>query len=197
MGVLEEREKKRIRITRYQKAIITSVGIAGALVAVAVAPAVFQALRFTGLDKALRRRRYQTITRARLRLVDNGILRYVNEDGERRLRLTKEGEHFFERFSIGEQSIQKPKRWDKKWRMVIFDVKEAKRTIRDELRSMLSHIGFLRLQQSVWVFPYDCEDLIALLKARFELGKEVLYLIVDEIENDTHIRKYFDLKRDD
>ena len=56
------------------------------------------------------------------------------------------------------------------------------------------HIGFVRLQDSVWVYPYDCEDLIVLLKADFKIGKDVLYMIVDEMEGDTHLRKEFGLR---
>ena len=54
-------------------------------------------------------------------------------------------------------------------------------------------IGFVRLQDSVWVYPYDCEDLITLLKADFRVGKDVLYLIVDSIENDKYLRAEFNL----
>lgn len=197
MGTLEKREREKIRIGRYQRAIVTAVGVAGALAAVAVAPAAFQALRLTGLDKALRRRRYQTITRARLRLIDAGLLKNEGAARDWRLILTAEGERLFAKLSIGNHMIHKPKRWDKKWRVVIFDIRERRRAARDELRDALQRIGFLRLQHSVWVFPYDCEDLIALLKAKFELGKEVLYLIVDEIENDRHIKKYFELEQNE
>jgi hypothetical protein len=55
------------------------------------------------------------------------------------------------------------------------------------------HIGFVRMQDSVWLYPYDCEDLIVLLKADFKIGKDVLYMIVDSIEADTTWRKHFKL----
>ena len=51
--------------------------------------------------------------------------------------------------------------------------------------------GFLQLQQSVWVYPHDCEDLVALLKADLHIGKDVLYLIVEKIERDAWVRKHF------
>lgn len=53
--------------------------------------------------------------------------------------------------------------------------------------------GFLRIQDSVWLSPYDCEELIALVKAELRLGKDVLYAIVEEIENDGWIKKHFNL----
>ena len=57
----------------------------------------------------------------------------------------------------------------------------------------MKEMGFLRLQDSVWVFPYDCEEVIALIKADLRIGKDVLYTIVEKIENDKPIKKHFDL----
>ena len=59
------------------------------------------------------------------------------------------------------------------------------------MRRTLTAVGFVRLQDSVWLYPYDCEDLIVLLKADFKIGKDLLYLIVDSLENDTAFRKFF------
>ena len=77
--------------------------------------------------------------------------------------------------------------------MIIFDIKEGKRQTRDELRIWLNHLGFIRLQNSVWVFPYECQEVIVLLKSHFHIGKEVLYLTVESIENDTWVKKVFDI----
>src|SRR3989344_5740250 len=65
--------------------------------------------------------------------------------------------------------------------------------LRDKIRNTLLSMGFLKLQNSAWIYPYDCEDLINLLKADFKVGKDLLYLIVDSIENDKSFRKSFAL----
>ena len=59
---------------------------------------------------------------------------------------------------------------------------------------MLRAIGFYKLQASVWVYPYDCEDLIVLLKKDFLLGKEVAYILAEEIEGEWILKKHFGLK---
>jgi len=46
---------------------------------------------------------------------------------------------------------------------------------------------------SVWIFPYDCEDIITLLKKEYSFGREVLYMVVEEIEEDSRIRRHFKL----
>ena len=77
--------------------------------------------------------------------------------------------------------------------MVIFDIPERRRSTRVRLRTMLRACGFLQLQQSVWVFPNDCEDIVALIKAELHVGKDILYVIVESIENDARIRRHFKL----
>jgi len=49
------------------------------------------------------------------------------------------------------------------------------------------------LQDSVWVYPYDCEDFINLMKADFKIGKDLLYVVADKIENDKFLAQHFKL----
>lgn len=76
---------------------------------------------------------------------------------------------------------------------MIFDIPEKKRVVRNDLTTLFKKAGIRRLQNSVWIYPYDCEDIIALLKTDFGIGKDLLYLIVDELENDKYLREEFDL----
>jgi phenylacetic acid degradation operon negative regulatory protein len=50
--------------------------------------------------------------------------------------------------------------WDKKWRLVIFDIPEKRRIVRDVLRYQLKQFGFVPLQQSVWVTKRNCTDVL-------------------------------------
>jgi DNA-binding transcriptional regulator PaaX len=45
------------------------------------------------------------------------------------------------------------RRWDGHWRLVVFDVPESRRAMRDKLRSYLHLRGFGYLQNSVWITP--------------------------------------------
>ena len=54
-------------------------------------------------------------------------------------------------------------------------------------------IGFMRLQDSVWIYPYDCEDLLTLLKADFKVGRDMLYMVVDQLEYDVSLKVRFGL----
>ena len=90
-------------------------------------------------------------------------------------------------------AIMKKRKWDRRWRVVIFDIPERRKNIRDRLRLFMNEYGFVRIQDSVWIYPYDCEDLIALAKANFRVGADVLYMIVERLERDKYLREHFKL----
>jgi len=127
------------------------------------------------------------------RLLEIGLIYFENSSKGRLVRLTEKGEQKLRAFENYGFKFEKPPKWDGKWRILIFDIKINRNNTRDKLRRTLKAIGFVQLQKSVWVFPYDCEDLIILLKADFKVGKDVLYMIVDKIENDREIKKVFNL----
>lgn len=189
MGTLEKNLHNRMRRGLIQKIILSTVTTAGLLSVAVLAPNALQMLRLFGFGKSKRQK--EIIANSRKKLTSAGLLEYA-ENGF--LRLTPKGEAKLRWLELNDYKLKKPKRWDKKWRVIIFDVHEGRKYIRDKIRRTLVGIGFVRLQYSVWVYPYDCEDLITLLKADFKIGKEVLYLIVDTIENDAVLKKQFGLK---
>ena len=75
----------------------------------------------------------------------------------------------------------------------LFDIREGRKSLRERIQRTLRAIGFRRLQDSVWVYPHDCEDLITLLKSDFKIGKDVLYLVVDQLEYDAPLKAHFHL----
>ena len=85
--------------------------------------------------------------------------------------------------------------WDKKWRMIIFDIPENRRHQRDFLRKRLKWLGFKELQKSVWIFPYDIrketEELLTI--CNFGSQGDIRFLTVEKMENDKDLKKYFDL----
>jgi phenylacetic acid degradation operon negative regulatory protein len=51
--------------------------------------------------------------------------------------------------------------WDGQWRMVIYEVPEAQRGVRDEVRQELVWLGFGPLATSTWISPRDRLDAVA------------------------------------
>lgn len=190
MGVLEKNLRRKDKIGRVQKIILKTVSFAGVLSVALLAPNALSVLRQLGF--APLRRQTEIIKRARERLLTRGLLKFAKNGY---LELTARGESELARLERTNYRLPKPKRWDGKWRILIFDIPERMRKLRDMVRTTLAAIGFKRLQYSVFIYPYDCEDIVALLKADFKIGKDLLYMIVDELENDQHLHDWFGLHK--
>jgi len=191
MGRLEETSRKRRKKQNIQRALLIATAGAGLLALTVLAPNTLQLLRYIPID----RRKFDFRARtAAGRLVLKGQAKWVEKDGRKYLRLTETGRQSvaLEQAKISLQT-RKKKRWDRRWRMVVFDIPERRYRTRNRLRGVMRDVGFIRLQDSVWVYPYDCEDFIALLKAELKIGKDVLYAIADTIENDRPLRTHFGL----
>ncbi len=187
MGRIEANSRKRGRKENLQKIILGTIAVAGVLSIGLVAPNVIGAMNKLGVLPNPRRREY--VSSSASKLARRGFLEF--KDGY--YRITPEGEKVLRRWEISNFKLKKPKRWDGKWRMVIFDIPERKKKVRKQVSALFQLAGLYRLQDSVWVYPYDCEDVIGLLKTDFGVGKDLLYIIADEIENDRHLRTEFEL----
>jgi DNA-binding transcriptional regulator PaaX len=187
MGKLEERSTVRAKRRELQKLILETVAIAGVLSVAMIAPAVVGAMGKLGIIP--KRRQNEYISSSASKLTKRGLLFY----NSKKYQLTSKGESLLRRWRFSDFKLFKPKKWDRKWRVIIFDIPEKKKKIREQMRHLFSQAGLRRLQDSVWIYPYDCEDVITLLKTDFGVGRDLLYLIVDELENDKHLRKDFDL----
>ena len=135
------------------------------------------------------------ISRGTRRLIEKGYIKIKMRKQEEILVLTTKGEHALSQIKYGMIEMTKPKHWDGKWRVVIYDIKEDRKRMRRELREALVYFDFVPIQKSVWVYPYPCESLLATIKADFKIGKEVLYMVVDTLENDKWLRSHFHLER--
>ncbi|MCI0542503.1 hypothetical protein L0Y69_01960 [bacterium] len=126
------------------------------------------------------------------KLEERGLIKLENKNGHTFASLTPKGRLELNRQKMRDERTV-PKKWDCKWRVIIFDIKEYRRATRNLLRKELAAFGFWKLQQSVWVSPYPCDEFITLLKADLKIGKDLLYLLVEEMENDRHLKKLFHL----
>ena|SRR3989338_857086 len=195
MGKIETEVKKRVRKENLKKILLGSVVAVGMLGVAVLAPNALQVLRQLGLVERGQYGRNSNLSRSLKRLLRNQLLKFETaSSGKKYLMITEKGRRQLNILESRDFILEKPKRWDGKWRVIIFDIKEKRRSARDQLRTTLHRIGFIKLQKSVWIYPYDCEDLIMLLKADFELGKNLLYMVVDSIENDTWLKKFFGFK---
>lgn len=92
----------------------------------------------------------QTVSRM-IRIGD--ITKEVDKRGEVRLRLQAKGGRLLDEV-LPFRKLQS-RQWDKRWRLVVFDIPEKRKQIRDNLRKKLKQLGFGMWQKSVYVTPHD------------------------------------------
>lgn len=175
----------------FQQAMLAAVAVGGIMVIAATIPNAAQLLKYFPGHKRGARFNYKTKT-ALGRLAEKECVTFVEKDGKKYARITEKGKRILQ-MEMEKKAMVKKKRWDRRWRIVIFDIPERRRSTRVRIRRFMEEYGFVRLQDSVWIYPYDCEDLIALAKANFRLGADVLYMIVERLEHDKHLREHFTL----
>ncbi len=92
-----------------------------------------------------------SLAQALKRLREGGLIELVSDE-KLNFRLTDKGK---EKAVLASLKFD-DKKWDKRWRIVIFDVPEKRRKARDLLRSKLKQWGFIHFQKSVWGTKKNC-----------------------------------------
>lgn len=83
--------------------------------------------------------------------------------------------------------------WDQQWRILIFDIPEEKRALRDMLRRLVKQVGMRKLQRSVWVTPLDCEEQFTRLCRAFDIQQYVMLIVSRHLPGSTLSKKHWNL----
>ncbi len=114
-----------------------------------------------------------------------------NPDGTVTMILTDKGKEKALTYNLDEMEIKRPAHWDGKWRIVLFDIPEKMRKIRDAFRHHLNQLGFYEFQKSVFVHPFDCQNEIDYLIEFYDARRFIRFIIADSIDNELHLKSYF------
>lgn len=92
----------------------------------------------------------QNFSQAVWRSLKTGDIERVIKGNSQYLRLTGSGKDRLQRdFPL----LGFSRKWNKKWVILIFDIEEKSRKLRNLLRNKLKNIGFGMLQKSTWITP--------------------------------------------
>ena len=137
-----------------------------------------------------RRELYRSIRR----LYESQLVHYrEHQDGSISLVLSDQGHTRALRYKLDEMVVQRPTAWDNKWRVVLFDIPEKKKQLRDALRFRLRQLGFIEFQKSVFVHPFECRDEIDFVVEFYQARPFVRMIEAVSIDNELHLKKKFDL----
>lgn len=184
----------RGRYLPMRNLILRTLAAGGVMSVALIAPKTLTLLK--KLDRAASKRKdlYDRITQSIRNLERAGMVRTSGERGHRTVTITKKGQEMIETIYASEYRIPEPVFWDGKWRIVMFDIREKRRKTRARLRHLLMGAGFVRLQDSVWVHPYPCDEFINLVRTHLKSGTgEMLSFIAEALESDRRLREHFRL----
>lgn len=122
------------------------------------------------------------------------LIEYVkDQNGKTIVQITRKGQSKLRAFSIECMEIKKPKRWDGKWRLVMYDLPIRYKKGRNALRFHLKKLGFYQFQKSAWIYPYPCEEEIIFIAEFFGMTKYIEILTVSSMLNEDKLKKHFKL----
>jgi len=194
MTKIDQNKIKSIR-EKYAKGelakdILKSLAIGGFLMAGLVLPNIVQLLDFFGVTKSAEKFK---IIGAIERMKQKKLVRIYHKDGADIVEITELGKKKVLSYDLENIKINRPKKWDGYWRVVIFDVPEKNKKARRALNFKLNNMEFFPLQKSVFVCPFECKDEIDFVTEFFGIKKYVRFVLAKNIENDEFIRSYYNL----
>lgn len=116
----------------------------------------------------------------------------VNKNGK--LGLTPKGAIRVNYCKLEKIKLTLQRKWDKKWRLIIFDIPETVRETRDALRSKLREWNCYRVQNSVFVYPFACEKEIAMINGILKIQPYVYVFLAQSLGTvEEKVRKHYQL----
>lgn len=123
------------------------------------------------------------------RLKEQKVVEFIPTKEGLVIRISEKGKRKILSYKL--DGLQLEKKWDGKWRLIIYDITKEKKKERDFLRGILKRLNCFQLQKSVYLTPYKCEDEIEYIRQLFGIEDEVKILKVDSLENEQPYRDYF------
>ncbi|PIY66075.1 hypothetical protein COY91_01215 [Candidatus Shapirobacteria bacterium CG_4_10_14_0_8_um_filter_39_15] len=203
---LEEEQKKDFidktkEILKYPKVklVLALLGVGSVVVLAVVAPGV--GLAFKGASKILEdqsdkewKKYNQGLLRRTLdRLNKRKMVEYDQQGDKVIVKLTEAGKKMILKYSLDNLEIKRPKIWDKQWRLIIYDVPYGKRRWADIFGRWLKNLGMYRIQKSVFLYPFPCDNEVQFLREYLGIGKHVWLMKVTKMENESVLKEYFGL----
>lgn len=140
--------------------------------------------------KKKERQRYKRLFKS---LEEKKLVRPIETTSGTMMEITEDGLKKALKYKSENIEIKKPKSWDKQWRLVIFDVPEKKKNLRDKFRQYLIKLGFYQLNRSVFAYPYPCFDEVEYFRQICDIGKEVTYIVANSVETPAKLNERFGL----
>ena len=167
--------------------------VVGGVVTIAAINPFFGLLTAKVIEEELKKRKWRGLRNSLYYLKHRGFVEVEQDaDGLYSVKATDAGKLQAEKYDLDDISIKVPKKWDKQWRLVIFDIPADKQKGRLALLSKLKQLGFIMLQKSVWAHPFECQNEVAVLARAFEVDKYIQHLVCSNVSSSEYLKGEFE-----
>lgn len=177
-----QEEKRKESFLGLTREVLAAVGSGGLIITAIVVPGtgyIFNYIERSRLQKAHAR---GYLTRTVKRLEKQELVSWREVNGILTLIISNRGVKQTLRSKIDDIRLTVPEKWDRKYRVITFDIPEQKKYARELLRAKLKEWSFTQLQKSVFVTRVPCKDELQLLIQALEISEYVSYIVATSID---------------
>lgn len=179
---------------RLAKKILRGIGIAG-LVTLSVTSPYFGLGLIKSLTSKNRKKAWRQFYLSLNYLNRRGYVRIIERNANGiKAEITRKGEKVIKEFNIDSLELKKQRNWDGKWRVIVFDVPVSKNLNRLAFTEKIKELGFVMIQKSVWVYPFECYEELLMLRKFYGIEKYVSCFEAVGVEDEIEWRGKFNLK---
>ncbi len=125
------------------------------------------------------------LTRSLKGLMEGGLVESHDSGQQSYTRLTREGKKKAHSIALDHEDTLYNPAWDGKWRIILLDLPEDRKSDREGLRYLLKKAGFILLKNSVWISPHPFEHLFMNIKKDLGLTTEIMIFVTSVLDTET------------
>ena len=172
----------------FSKVLLATIAMGGIVCVGAVAPNIIKAV--AGVKRFSRPVKPASARTIISKFKRDGLVCLKTKKGVVTVQLTEKGRRQVYAFT-DQLRIRKPLLWDRKWRVVVFDIPVKKNKEHVVFRKKIKELGFRQIQKSVWALPYKCEDEVLFLAKTLHIENTIEIFTVQKMIHEKELRKRF------
>ncbi len=180
----QKNKKIYFKLGKREKDILKGIGLGLLVASCFVLPGLPIALK-----PFLKKQGKKRVTKILTKLEKNGLIILGGE----KIILTNRGKQLQKIINLEEIILNKPTIWNGIWQIISYDIPENNRHNRDYFRHTIERWGFKKVQKSLWVYPFDCREEIAVLAEELNILPHIMLMNTNKMPNQNVLEEYFNL----
>ena len=180
---------QRRRLNKLAIDILKGLAVGGLIITALALPNIAQIAKILDLNK---RNEKLKVRRAIKSLQKYDLVQVTPGKSliEQKIRISRAGNEFMEYEGI---KLPKLKKWDGKWRVIMFDIPEEFFKARRALSLKLRELGCYHYQNSVFVYPHDCSKEMKFVEVFFGFKGYIKLMLAEKVDDQETLEDYFKL----